>query len=64
VNAPETLRVISTDPATQGPFVIINAADFDPARHELFDTPPAAAPEVKRGPGRPRKQTGAPDADR
>lgn len=31
------MRVIATDPAGQGPFVVINAADFDPAVHQRFE---------------------------
>ena len=30
-----TVKVVSTDPASQGPFVIINEADFDEAA--LYD---------------------------
>lgn len=32
-----TIKVKSTDPASQGPFVVINAADFDADKHEPFD---------------------------
>lgn len=32
-----TIKIKSTDPASQGPFVIIDRADFDPAKHELFE---------------------------
>ena len=32
----ETVRIVSTDPATQGPFVEINATDFDEAVHKLY----------------------------
>jgi hypothetical protein len=49
VSAPDTVRVMATDPASQGPFVVINAADFDPAVHELFEAPaePETAPARK-----------------
>ena len=32
-----TIKVKSTDPATQGPFVIIDKAGFNPDVHELYD---------------------------
>lgn len=45
----------------------ITAASYDPARHELAETP-AAQPEpdqqMKRGPGRPRKHQGTHDGNR
>lgn len=31
------LRIKSSHPASQGPFVIIDDVDFDPARHVLVD---------------------------
>lgn len=65
----ETVRVVSTDPASQGPFVIINATDFDGRAHQIFeDHEPEAETHpamIKRGPGRPRKtQTEATNGDR
>lgn len=33
----KTIKIKSTDLASQGPFVIINAADFDPAIHTPYD---------------------------
>lgn len=33
----ETVRVASTDPASQGPFVVINKRDFDPQQHTVYD---------------------------
>jgi hypothetical protein len=36
----DTIRIKSTDEASQGPFVIINAEDFDADNQELFDVPP------------------------
>lgn len=55
--AVRTVRVVSTDPASQGPFVILNAADFDPARHVLFDesAPVEVAQAAPRRRGRPPK---------
>lgn len=32
-----TIKIKSSDPATQGPFVIIDKGDFNPDVHELFD---------------------------
>jgi regulator of protease activity HflC (stomatin/prohibitin superfamily) len=32
-----TIKIKSTDPVTQGPFVIIDKADFNPDVHELYD---------------------------
>lgn len=32
----ETIRVKSSDPESQGPFVVINKTDFDPAVHTEF----------------------------
>ena len=59
---PATIRVVATDEATQGPFVVINAADFDPAVHQPFEQQPVAqdknpgeASAVKRR-GRPQKE--------
>lgn len=39
----DTIRIKSTDEASQGPFVIIDAANFDPDLHERFDPEPAKA---------------------
>ena len=36
-DAMETLKIKSTNPETQGDFVIINVEDFNPAIHELFE---------------------------
>lgn len=38
-----TIKIKSTNFATQGPFVIIEKADFDPAKHEPFDEGDEAA---------------------
>ncbi len=32
-----TTKIQSSDPASQGPFVVINVADFDPAIHHPYD---------------------------
>lgn len=37
---PETIRIKSTHPASQGDFVEINKTDFDPEKHQLFDESP------------------------
>ena len=31
-----TFKIVSTDPASQGPFVVINKSDFNPDVHELY----------------------------
>ncbi|TNC78269.1 hypothetical protein FHI69_02945 [Janthinobacterium lividum] len=31
-----TIKIVSTDPASQGPFVVINKSDFNPDVHELY----------------------------
>ena len=31
-----TIKIVSTDPASQGPFVVINKSDFNPEVHELY----------------------------
>jgi hypothetical protein len=38
-----TIKIKSTDEASQGPFVIINLADFNSDIHEPFDAEAAAA---------------------
>ena len=32
----DTIKIVSTDPYTQGPFVVINKSDFNPDVHELY----------------------------
>ncbi|OEZ92192.1 hypothetical protein JAB9_47590 [Janthinobacterium sp. HH107] len=32
----DTLKIVSTDLRTQGPFVVINKSDFNPDVHELY----------------------------
>jgi hypothetical protein len=43
---PRTVRIVASDPASQGAFVTINEDDFDAATQELFDenAAPAAKP--------------------
>ena len=31
-----TIKIVSTDPASQGPFVVINKSDYNPDVHELY----------------------------
>lgn len=45
--AMETLKIKSTNPETQGDFIIINAEDFDPSIHELFEQQEASAKKGK-----------------
>lgn len=54
----KTLRVKSTHPASQGPYVVIDAAKYDPAVHTLYepDVPaPAATPAPAAKPAARRK---------
>lgn len=51
-----TVKVVSTDPASQGPFVIINEADFDEAVHELYT---AATDAPKKRSAKPTPTTEA-----
>lgn len=53
-----TIKIKSTDEATQGLFVIINRADFDSSVHEPFDDE-ARASELARIHRRERRR-GAP----
>jgi hypothetical protein len=54
----EVVRVVSTHPPSQGAYVEINAADFDPLVHTLYVEGDAAAPPAQDKPrrGRPPKQ--------
>ena len=36
----ETVKIAS--PKVKGDYVVINVADFDPKKHQLFETPPKA----------------------
>lgn len=38
-----TVQIKSTEPELQGPYIVINESDFDPAKHERYVAPPAAA---------------------
>lgn len=40
----DTLKIVSTDPNTQGPFVVINKSDFNPDLHELYGDQDLGAP--------------------
>lgn len=44
----ETLRIQPSHPPSQGAWVVIEAADYDPARHVLH-TPPAEDAESGEG---------------
>jgi hypothetical protein len=50
-----TLRVVSTDESSQGPFVVIDAAAYDPEVHTLYDASQPQQPAKRRG--RPPKVT-------
>lgn len=54
---PATVRVVATDPTSQGGFVVINEADFDPAVHQLFGD---AVQATETAPKRGRKPAAAP----
>ena len=40
----DTIKIVSTDPHTQGPFVVINKSDFNPDVHELYGDQDLGAP--------------------
>ncbi len=40
----DTIKIVSTDPNTQGPFVVINKSDFNPDVHELYGDQDLGAP--------------------
>jgi hypothetical protein len=42
---PETARIVATHPETQGPFVVVNRDDFDPAAMRLYEE---AAPKPEK----------------
>lgn len=48
----DTILVKSEHPESQGPYVRINKAEFDPAKHERFELtpPPPAAPPAPPAP--------------
>jgi hypothetical protein len=44
----KTVQIKSSDPESQGPFVVINEEDFDAEKHELLvDGEAAPAPKAK-----------------
>ena len=43
----DTLKIASTDPHTQGPFVVINKSDFNPDVHELYGDQDLGAPSER-----------------
>jgi hypothetical protein len=53
---PATLRVVATDEASQGQFVVINADDFDPAIHQLFEEQPTAPDEIPVNASTPKRR--------
>ncbi|PHV13784.1 hypothetical protein CSQ90_26500 [Janthinobacterium sp. BJB303] len=40
----DTLKIVSTDPRTQGSFVVINKSDYNPDVHELYGDQDLGAP--------------------
>ena len=42
-----TIRIKSTDKATQGDYVVINEEDFDPEKHEKLTEKQATAADAK-----------------
>lgn len=40
----DTIKIVSTDLRTQGPFVVINKSDFNPDAHELYGDQDLGAP--------------------
>jgi hypothetical protein len=50
------MRVVSTDPASQGPFVVINVADFDPAVHTAYAEPETAAQDSAAAEPKPQRR--------
>ncbi len=59
MNAPATMRVVATHPASQGPFVVINTRDFDPAVHTAYDEAPQGA-QPQEGAEQAPKRRGRP----
>lgn len=69
MNGVEVVRVVAAHPPSQGDFVVINAADFDPSVHVHYVDASAQAHEpeqpVRRAETtRARKSTGAQHGDR
>lgn len=44
----ETIKVKSTDPKNQGPFVLINAEDFDEKVHKRYEDPKQKAEKPEK----------------
>lgn len=59
-----TVRVRSTHPESQGPFVILEERDFDPAVHVPYAPEEEAASEVASPPLEPESSTPRPRARR
>jgi hypothetical protein len=55
-----TIKIKSTHPPTQGDFVEINESDFDPAKHERYEAPPAAPVDPVKSTGDDLDVTGDP----
>lgn len=56
MNEIETVRVKPAH-ASQGEWVVINKADFDPAAHVLYDDAPPAEPKRSNGKKRDEDRT-------
>ena len=52
---PQTTRVMPAHPS-QGEWVVINAADFDPVLHVVYDEPGAAAVPAEAAPSAPARR--------
>lgn len=52
---PQTMRVMPAHPS-QGAWVVINAADFDPARHVEYDEPAEPGPAAAGAPSAPARR--------
>lgn len=50
----ETLKIKATH-SSQGEWVVINAADFDPQTMQRYEPEAEQAAPLRRGPGRPPK---------
>lgn len=45
-----TIKIVSTDPTSQGPFVIIDRANFNPDVHELYGDDQEPGAHIERAP--------------
>jgi hypothetical protein len=59
----DTLKIRSTDEASQGPFVIINKDDFDPAVHEALDPVDVIADDSSETEAAPARRGRKPKAE-